>query len=164
MSLFSTDERYDGDDYIETITGDAESVDKLQPGQQIVCINSDGEYNHQIEVDEYNDDQLEDDTIETSPYERITATSLNSRKGENSSVYYITTPNSNSSINNDSQTNNTSRPKIIVQDQQVDSNDSDVRFLLSCLPTMKRLSLQKNSLARVQILDLLHKIEWTNSN
>lgn len=164
--FFSADEKYDGDDYIETITGDGESVDKSNNvSQQIVCINSDGEYSHQIEVDEYNEEQLEEDALDTSQYEQrlVQATNVNSKglKGENSSVYYISAPTSNSSMNNDSQLQSPQRQtKVIAQAHTSSHNDPDERFLLSCLPILKRLPNKKNALARLRIQQLLFEIEF----
>lgn len=129
-----------------------------------MCINSDGEYSHQIEVDEYNEDQLTDDLLEEQQYEqRITTTNINNKsiKGENSSVYYISAPTSNSSMNNDSQLQSPQRQtKIITQSQASSHNDPDERFLLSCLPILKRLPNKKNALARLKIQQLLFEIEF----
>lgn len=154
---FSNDEKYD-DDYIETITADGESVDKNSINQQIVCINSDGEYPTQIEVDEYNEEQLEEDVLDPTQYTTVT-----NKKGDNSSVYYITAPTSHSSINNDSQIQSPPRQqtKVVTQTNATAStNDPDERFLLSCLPILKRLSNKKNALARMKIQQLLFEIEF----
>lgn len=164
---FSAEDKYEGDDYIETITADSESADKLQSNnlnQQIVCINSDGEYQHQIEVDEYNEEQLEEDALDSSQYERLSANVSNKgMKNENSSsVYYISTPASNSSVNNDTHLHTSPRQaKIIAQTHQVSSHsDPDEKFLLSCLPVLKRLNTKKNALARMRIQQLLYEIEF----
>lgn len=162
----STDDKYETDDYIETITGDGESVDKMQSsnsmGQQIVCINTDGsEYqSHQIEVDEYNEDALEEDALETTQYERtIVSSNAKGSKNDNSS-YYINVL-SNSSGNNDTQIQSSRQSKHIAQTQHVSMhNDPDERFLLSCLPILKRLPNKKNALARLKIQQLLFEIEF----
>lgn len=157
--FFSSDDKYDGEDYIETINADSESVDKGTINQ-IVCINSDGEYPTQIEVDEYNEEQLEEDALDTTQYTTVT-----SKKGENS-VYYISAPTSHSSINNDTQIQSPSRQQTkfsTTQSTAVSSsncNDPDERFLLSCLPIMKRLPNKKNALARLKIQQLLFEIEF----
>lgn len=39
-------------------------------------------------------------------------------------------------------------------------DDSDERFLLSCAPTMKRLSTKKNNFARLKIQQILYEIEF----
>lgn len=39
-------------------------------------------------------------------------------------------------------------------------DDSDERFLLSCAPTMKRLSIKKNNFARLKIQQILYEIEF----
>lgn len=167
----SSDIKYEGDDYIETITADSESADKLQSNnlnQQIVCINSDGEYQHQIEVDEYNEDQLEaeEEGLDATHYERLTANvSTKGMKNENSSsVYYISsTPASNSSVNNETHLHTSPRQsKVIAQTQHHTTvhNDPDEKFLLSCLPVFKRLNTKKNALARMKIQQLLYEIEF----
>lgn len=151
---------------------DSETADKLQTSNmntQIVSINSDGEYHHQIEVDEeqlevqYSEDQLEEDGLD-SQYEGITANVSNkSMKNDNSSsVYYISTPASHSSINNDSHIQTSSRQtKAITQiSQATPQSDPDERFLLSCLPVFKRLNTKKNALARMRIQQLLYEIEF----
>ncbi|XP_055307070.1 uncharacterized protein LOC129571322 [Sitodiplosis mosellana] len=153
----NNDDKYDGDDYIETINTDGESIDKNSLNQ-IVCINSDGEYPTQIEVDEYNEEQLEEDALDTTQYTTVT-----SKKGENS-VYYISAPTSHSSINNDSQLQSPTRQqtKVLTQTNTNTSNnnDPDERFLLSCLPILKRLPNKKNALARLRIQQLLFEIEF----
>lgn len=151
------------------MTADSETADKLQTSNmntQIVMINSDGEYPNQIEVDEYNEEneeQLEEDVLD-SQYERITANVSNkSLKNDNSSsVYYISTPASHSSINNDSHIQTSSRQtKAITQISQATAqSDPDERFLLSCLPVFKRLNTKKNALARMRIQQLLYEIEF----
>lgn len=158
LFICSNEEKYEGDDYIETITADGESVDKSSINQQIVCINSDGEYPTQIEVDEYNEEQLEDDALDSPQYTTVT-----NKKGENSSVYYISAPASHSSINNDSQLQSPPRQqtKVLTQTHSSSSNnDPDERFLLSCLPILKRLPNKKNALARVRIQQTLFEIEF----
>lgn len=115
-------------------------------------------------MDEYNEDQLEDDGLEAQQYEqRIMTTNINTKglKGDNSSVYYISAPTSNSSMNNDSQLQSPQRQtKIITQSQASSNNDPDERFLLSCLPILKRLPNKKNALARLKIQQLLFEIEF----
>lgn len=160
----SSDDKYDGEDYIETITADSESVDKNSINQQIVCINSDGsEYPHQIEVDEYNEEQLEEEALDSTQYERITVNSSN-KKSENNSVYYISAPGSHSSITNESQLQSPPRQSKMLTQAQAQSiathNDPDERFLLSCLPILKRLPNKKNALARLRIQQLLFEIEF----
>lgn len=155
----SNDEKYDGDDYIETITADGESVDKNSMNHQIVCLNSDGEYSTQIEVDEYNEEQLDDDALDSSQYANVS-----NKKGENSSVYYISASTGHSSTNNDThqhQTPSRQQTKVLTQQRSVSSNeDPDERFLLSCLPVLKRLPNKKNSLARMKIQQILFEIEF----
>ncbi|XP_031624722.1 uncharacterized protein LOC116341663 [Contarinia nasturtii] len=153
------DEKFDGADYIETITAECESVDKNSINQQMVCINSDGEYQTQIEVDEYSEEQLEEEGLDSSQY----ITVIN-KKGENSSVHYISAPNSHSSVNNDIQNQSPPRQQGKVQAQahtgRASNDDPDERFLLSCLPALKRLPNKKNSLAKVKIQQILFEIEF----
>lgn len=163
--MCSTDDKFDGEDYIETIHGDGESIDKSNNvGPQIVCINSDGEFSHQIEVDEYNEDQLEEDALETPQYEqRLVATNVNSKglKNENSSVYYIHTPTSNSSMNESQLQSPQRQTKIVTANPTSNQhNDPDERFLLSCVPSLKRLPTKKNSLAKLRIQQLLYELEF----
>lgn len=133
-------------------------MDKPNIGPQIVCINTDGgEYTHQIEVDEYQDDQLEEDALDAGQFVN--------NKGpfkESSSVYYISAPTSNSTTpNTESQSQSSQRQTKMVSNATTTlNNDSDERFLLSCLPSLKRLSNRKNALARSNIQHLLYKIEF----
>lgn len=125
----------------------------------MVCINSDGEYPTQIEVDEYSEEQLEEEGLDSSQY----ITVIN-KKGENNSVHYITAPTSHSSGNNDNQLQSPPRQqsKILTQTHTVHAvnDDPDERFLLSCLPALKRLPNKKNSLAKVKIQQILFEIEF----
>lgn len=130
-------------------------MDKSHMGPQIVCINSDGgEYTHQIEVDEYQEDQLDEDALDSSQYA--------SNKGSSSSVYYISAPTSNSTTaHTESQSHSSQRHSKMVSNSTTTShNDPDERFLLSCLPILKRLSTRKNALARLKIQQLLYEIEF----
>lgn len=152
----SAELKYDGDDYIETIQAETDSMDK--PSPQIVCINSDGgEYSHQIEVDEYQEDQLDEDALDSSQF-------VNNKGSfkESSSVYYISAPTSNSiTTNTESQPQSSQRHTKMVSNSTITlNNDSDERFLLSCLPIMKRLPTRKNALARLRIQQLLYEIEF----
>lgn len=145
--------KYESEDYID---GETESIDKSSSlGQQIVC-----EYAHQIEVDEYHED--EEDALDTSQYEqRLVSTSGNSKS---SSVYYISAPANNSSTTNmdtQPQSSQQRQPKLISSATvSAPHSDPDERFLLSCLPSLKRLSTQKNALARFKIQELLYQIEF----
>lgn len=167
-SFSSSDFKYEGDDYIETIQTETESIDKSSIGPQIVCINSDGgEYAHQIEVDEYQEDQLEDDALDTSQYEqRLISTSVNNKGPfkESSSVYYISAPPSTSTTATESQPQSSQRQTKMVSNANATTtqhnNDPDARFLLSCLPVLKRLPNRKNAYARVRIQQLLFEIEF----
>lgn len=126
-------------------------------GPQIVCINSDGgEYSHQIEVDEYQEDQLDEDALDTSQYVN------NKGSFKESSVYYISAPTSNSTTaHTESQPQSSQRHTKMVSNSTITlNNDSDERFLLSCLPIMKRLPTRKNALARLRIQQLLYEIEF----
>lgn len=130
-----------------------------KPGPQIVCINSDGgEYTHQIEVDEYQEDQLDEDALDTAQF-------VNNKGSfkESSSVYYISAPTSNSTTTNTEshQPQSSQRQTKMVSNSTFTlSNDSDERFLLSCLPIMKRLPNRKNALARLRIQQMLYEIEF----
>lgn len=159
-SIYSTEFKYEADDYIETIQAETDnSMDKPNMGPQIVCINSDGgEYTHQIEVDEYQDDQMDEDALDTSQY-------VNNKGSfkESSSVYYISAPTSNSTTANteSQQSQSSQRQTKMVSNAAISShNDPDERFLLSCLPIMKRLPTRKNALARLKIQQLLYEIEF----
>lgn len=166
---FSSDEKYDGDEYIETITADGESEDKSTMNQPIVCINTDGtEYSHQIEVDEYTEEQdLEEDGIDSTQYERFTLNNSNIKGENSSSVYYISGTTTKSSVNND--THHIQSPprqsKVLTHTQTAavssqHNADPDERFLLSCLPNLKRLPTKKNALARLKIQQILYEIEF----
>lgn len=126
-------------------------------GPQIVCINGDGEYAHQIEVDEYHVD--DEDQLDTAQYEpRLVSTSGNS-KGSN--VYYVTTPSTNNaSTNIDTQPQSSQRQAKFHHNATTNSECDNERFLLSCLPALSRLNHHKNSLARLRITELLYKIEF----
>lgn len=157
MFARSTDDKYETDEYIETITADGESVDKIQ-SSNILCLNSDGsEYQtHQIEVDEYNEDQLEEDALDTTQYERtIVSSNAKGSKNDNSSYYIM----SNASGTNETQIQ-PSRQSKQAQHNVSTHNDPDERFLLSCLPILKRLPNKKNALARLKIQQLLFEIEF----
>lgn len=160
FAFFSSEFKYDGDDYIETIQAESDSMDKNNMGPQIVCINSDGgEYTHQIEVDEYQEDQLDEDALADS------AQFVNGKGGpfkESSSVYYISAPTSNSTTSNtESHSQSSQRHTKSVSNASTSvHNDPDERFLLSCLPILKRLSTRKNALARMKIQQMLYEIEF----
>lgn len=166
LSFSSTDFKYETDEYIETIQTETESIDKSSIGPQILCINSDGaEYAHQIEVDDYQEDQLEEDALDTPQYEqRLISTSVNNKGPfkESSSVYYISAPPSTSTTATDSQPQSSQRQTKMVSNATIaqHNNDPDARFLLSCLPALKRLPNRKNAYARVKIQQLLFEIEF----
>lgn len=160
LFFHSTEFKYETDDYIETIQAETDSMDKPNIGPQIVCINTDGaEYTHQIEVDEYQEDQLDEETLETPQY-------VNSKSAfkDSGSVYYITAPTSNSTNtatdSHQPQHSSQRQTKMVSNSTITLANDSDERFLLSCLPIMKRLPTRKNALARLRIQQLLYEIEF----
>lgn len=126
--------------------------------QQIVCIsNDDNEYRHQIEIDEYNEEQLEEETLETTSYERL-STNKNIKNEKN--VYILSGPTTSTSTSSiDPIQNARQSNKYGTQSNSV-QNDPDERFLLSCLPSLKRLSNKKNALARLKIQQLLYDIEF----
>lgn len=160
LRFFSTEFKYEGDDYIETIQAETDSMDKPSNlGPQIVCINSDGgEYTHQIEVDEYQEDQLEEDALDSPQF----VNSKGTFKESSSSVYYISAPTSNSTTTNtESQPQSSQRQTKMVSNASTTlNNDPDERFLLSCLPILKRLPTRKNAYARLKIQQLLYEIEF----
>lgn len=103
---------------------------------------------------------MEEDGLDSAQY-----TTANERKAENSRVYFIS--NSHSSMNNESQLQSPPRQqtKITTQAHTASSNnDPDERFLLSCLPILKRLTNKKNALARLRIQQLLFEIEFDEEN
>lgn len=128
----------------------------------IICISpgDDGEYrqNH-IEIDDYNEDIDEDGCcVEgTTQYEQVS----NDKSSKTDSVYILNGPSNSANVNNDVSMQNTGRQsKIFAQSQQQSQNDPDERFLLSCLPILKRLPNKKNALARLKIQQLLYDIEF----
>lgn len=136
-----------------------ESGRKLS-NQQIVCISTDdSEYRHQIEIDEYNDEQLEVDALDTTAYERIPTIKSSDKSGKN--VFILSAANSTASSNMDHSQSSRHNSKYSSQSQQSSTqNDPDERFLLSCAPILKRLSNKKNALARLKIQQLLFDIEF----
>lgn len=159
---FREDKYIAGDEYIETINADGELVDesgRKLPNQQIVCISTDdNEYRHQIEIDEYNDDQMEEDALDTTSYERMPT--IKSDKSEKN-VFILSAGNSTASSNLDQNQSLRQNSKYSNQPQQSSTqNDPDERFLLSCAPILKRLSNKKNALARLKIQQLLFDIEF----
>lgn len=161
-SYFRSEEKFGSEEYIETITADTESDDKPNPNQQIVCINTDvAEYSHQIEVEEYNEDQeLEDTGLDSSQYAPVTLNNSSNKKGESSSsVYYITGTNNHSTPSNDVQMQNSPRqtkptPPVSAM------KGSNEHFMLSCVANLERLSTKKCALARLRIQQLLFEIEF----
>lgn len=133
---------------------------------QIVCIGTDDNDYRQIEIDEYNEDQLEEDALDTTTtYERITSNPNIKTSKADSNVYILssTPTTSNASTHNDASIQHTSarQTKIFTQSQSNSmQNDPDERFLLSCLPILKRLPNKKNALARLKIQQLLFDIEF----
>lgn len=156
---FSEDKYIAGDEYIETINTDGELVDesgRKLSNQQIVCISTDdNEYRHQIEIDEYNEEQLEEDALDTTAYERISNIKSSDKSEKN--VFILSAANSTASSNMDHSQSSRQNSKYSNQSQQ---SDPDERFLLSCAPILKRLSNKKNALARLKIQQLLFDIEF----
>lgn len=158
---FRDDKYIAGDEYIETINADDELVDesgRKLSNQQIVCISTD-EYRHQIEIDEYNDEHLEEDALDTSTYERIPTIKSSDKSEKN--VFILSAANSTASSNMDQSQSSSQNSRYNSQPQQGPTqNDPDERFLLSCAPILKRLSNKKNALARLKIQQLLFDIEF----
>lgn len=156
----SVDFKYETEveDYIEA---DTESIDKSSnTGQRTVYINTDdSEYSHQIALEDFQED--DEDALEPSQYEQgMISTPAN---GKGSSVYYITSTSANNANTNvDTQPQSSQRQMKIIPNATTTTtqNDPDERFLLSCLPTLKRLSNRKNAMARVKIQQLLYEIEF----
>lgn len=134
---------------------------KLQTNtiDHVVCINSDdSQYRHQIEIDEYSEEQLEDDNMETAHYERMTTNKSNKN---DKNVYVLSGPSASTSTSSaDPIQTSRQMTKYITEHQSSQHNDSDERFLLSCSPILKRLSNKKNALARLKIQQLLFDIEF----
>lgn len=161
---FREDKYIAGDEYIETINADGEFVDasgRKLSNQHIVCIDE-NEYRHQIEIDEYNDEQLEEDALDTTTYERIPT--IKADKSEKN-VFILSAANSTASSSMDQSQSSRQQSKYNSQPQQSSAqNDPDERFLLSCAPILKRLPNKKNALARLKIQQLLFDIEFDEYN
>lgn len=156
------------DTYIETINIDeAGNINMKQSDQQIVCITSDDNTYRQLEIDEYNDEHIDEDCMEGSTsYERVAtnATQKHHVKGENVYILSGTAPSSASS-HDDGSTQLQRHNKHATHSQHGSvQNDPDERFLLSCLPILKRLPNKKNALARLKIQQLLFDIEFESDN
>lgn len=126
---------------------------------QIVCISTDENEYRQIEIDEYNEDQLEEDALDTSGYERVPNIKSSDKSEKN--VFILSAANSTASSNMDQSQSSSQNSRHNSQPQQGSTqNDPDERFLLSCAPILKRLSNKKNALARLKIQQLLFDIEF----
>lgn len=127
--------------------------------QHILCIaHPQEEYEtHQIDIDEYNEEQLEDEDDETallSQHHDALETDEFEKKHQNT--------NSNVYIVNDTELDVQHLRNQSKNISQSYTNDPDERFLLSCLPILKRLSNKKNALARLKIQQLLFDVEFND--
>lgn len=148
------------EEYIETINIDESCGLKQSENQQIVCITGDDSNYRQIEIEEYNEDQLEDECMDGSTsYERLPTSNQKQQKNEN--VYILSGTGHGSISSQDDGAQPTMRhTKIHNTQANHNQNDPDERFLLSCLPILKRLPNKKNALARLKIQQLLFDIEF----
>lgn len=171
--LFTNSEegKYTDETYFESVD-DSETIVPTNNGkistapmsQHIVCISPGDEYRqHQIEIDEYSEDLEDDGTGGNTTYEQI-SNDKNIKSDNN--VYILNTSTGGSNPLSDASAQNQQRQsKVYGQSHQITSvsstyNDPDERFLLSCLPILKRLSNKKNALARLKIQQLLYDIEF----
>lgn len=53
---------------------------------------------------------------------------------------------------------------VTASEKCTDLLDSDEKFLLSCAPTLRRLTARQNALARLKIQQLLFDIEFKDEN
>lgn len=165
---YSEEHKYSGnEEYIETFNIDESGGLKQADGmnQQIVCITGDDNNYRQIEIEEYNEDQLEEDCLDGSTsYERLPS-GVSQKQQKNENVYILSGTAHSSISSQDEPTPTTMRHNKILNSQahqMAMHNDPDERFLLSCLPIMKRLPNKKNALARLKIQQLLFDIEFEN--
>lgn len=155
------------EEYIETINIDeAGNINMKQSdsmNEQIVCISGDDNTYRQIEIDAYNEEQLDEDCMEDgATYERITTNSNQKHVKSGENVYILSgTAASSASSHDESPGHQSARHTKIMPRQSIPlQNDPDERFLLSCLPILKRLTNKKNALARLKIQQTLFDIEF----
>lgn len=135
----------------------------------IVCIAHPNENEfqaHHIEIDEYSEERLDDDD------EHIIEQSIGKEHkkiiGQDGHIYnplYIT-----GELEGQQETGHSQQHQQQQTHQQMQSqngqpkntytNDSDERFLLSCLSTLQRLPKKKNALARLKIQQILFDLEF----